>query len=30
MRQGILGLMQPGRAQRYSRIAREVGQSVTG
>jgi predicted PurR-regulated permease PerM len=30
MRQGILGLMQPRRAQRYSRIAREVSQSVTG
>ena len=30
MRQGILGLMQPRRAQRYSRIAREVSESVTG
>ncbi len=30
MRTGILGLMQPRRAERYSRIAREVSQSVTG
>jgi predicted PurR-regulated permease PerM len=30
MRQGILGLMAPERARRYSRIAREINQSVTG
>ena len=30
MRQGILGLMAPERARRYSRIAHEINQSVTG
>jgi predicted PurR-regulated permease PerM len=30
MRAGILGLMQPERAERYSLIAREVNRSVTG
>ena len=30
MRQGLLGLMRPRRAERYSRIAREVSHSVTG
>jgi predicted PurR-regulated permease PerM len=30
MRTGLLGLMQPWRAERYSRIAREVNRSVTG
>jgi predicted PurR-regulated permease PerM len=30
MRTGLLGLMLPARAERYSRIAREVNQSVTG
>ncbi len=30
MRQGVLGLMSPGRAARYARIAHEVNQSVTG
>jgi len=30
MRIGVLGLMQPRRAERYTRIAREVSQSVTG
>ncbi len=30
MRTGVLGLMAPDRAKRYSRIAREVNQSVTG
>jgi predicted PurR-regulated permease PerM len=30
MRTGLLGLMAPERAVRYSRIAREVNQSVTG
>jgi predicted PurR-regulated permease PerM len=30
MRTGLLGLMQPARAERYSRIAREVNRSVTG
>jgi predicted PurR-regulated permease PerM len=30
MRAGVLGLMQPERAERYSLIAREVNRSVTG
>jgi predicted PurR-regulated permease PerM len=30
MRSGLLGLMSPDRAQRYSRVAREVNSSVTG
>ncbi len=30
LRAGILGLMEPGRAARYSGIAREVNRSVTG
>jgi predicted PurR-regulated permease PerM len=30
MRAGLLGLMAPARAERYSRIAREVNRSVTG
>ena len=30
MRTGLLGLMSPARAQRYSRIGREVNRSVTG
>jgi predicted PurR-regulated permease PerM len=30
MRVGLLGLMSPARAERYSRIAREVNRSVTG
>jgi predicted PurR-regulated permease PerM len=30
MRAGLLGLMSPGRAERYARIAREVNRSVTG
>jgi predicted PurR-regulated permease PerM len=30
MRTGVLGLMAPERAERYSRVAREVTQSVTG
>jgi predicted PurR-regulated permease PerM len=30
MREGILGLMVPARAERYSRIAREVNRSVIG
>ncbi|HYK29350.1 MAG TPA: AI-2E family transporter [Streptosporangiaceae bacterium] len=30
MRRGILGLMEPARARRYSEVAREVNQSVTG
>jgi predicted PurR-regulated permease PerM len=30
MRTGLLGLMRPARAERYSRIAREVDSSVTG
>jgi predicted PurR-regulated permease PerM len=30
MRTGILGLMAPERAERYSRVAREVSNSVTG
>jgi predicted PurR-regulated permease PerM len=30
MRNGLLGLMQPDRAERYAKIAREVNRSVTG
>src|SRR6516162_8201374 len=30
MRQGILGLMAPERANRYARVAHEINQSVTG
>jgi predicted PurR-regulated permease PerM len=30
MRAGVLGLMSPARAERYSRVAREVNRSVTG
>jgi predicted PurR-regulated permease PerM len=30
MRVGLLGLMAPARAERYSRVAREVNRSVTG
>ena len=30
MRAGLLGMMSPDRAQRYSRVAREVNRSVTG
>ncbi len=30
MRAGVLGMMSPARAERYSRIAREVNRSVTG
>jgi predicted PurR-regulated permease PerM len=30
MRKGVLGLMAPERADRYSRVAREVSRSVTG
>ena len=30
MRAGVLGMMSPDRAQRYSRVAREVNSSVTG
>ena len=30
MRSGLLGMMSPDRAQRYSRVAREVNSSVTG
>ena len=30
MRSGLLGSLPPGRAERYSRIAREINQSVTG
>jgi predicted PurR-regulated permease PerM len=30
MRSGLLGMMSPARAQRYSQVAREVNRSVTG
>jgi predicted PurR-regulated permease PerM len=30
MRTGLLGMMSPARAERYSRVAREVNRSVTG
>ena len=30
MRAGLLGMMSPARAERYSRVAREVNRSVTG
>jgi predicted PurR-regulated permease PerM len=30
MRVGVLGMMSPARAERYSRVAREVSRSVTG
>ena len=30
IREGVLGLMSPARADRYSRVAREVNRSVTG
>ena len=30
MRAGVLGMMSPARAERYSRVAREVSRSVTG
>jgi predicted PurR-regulated permease PerM len=30
MRKGLLGLMSPERAERYTRVAKEVNQSVTG
>ena len=30
MRQGLLGQMSPGRADRYTRLAHEINQSVTG
>jgi predicted PurR-regulated permease PerM len=30
MRQGLLGLMSPRRAARYTRVARQINQSVTG
>ena len=30
LRTGVLGLMSPARAERYSRVAREVNRSVTG